>query len=74
LDAYLVTSEVARLAILITPGSGTMEAFFREAAEPAAEHALPEAGPLDIERIATAAERTRAVEILGPPPFAEPGA
>jgi hypothetical protein len=74
LDAYLVTSEVARLLILITPGSGTMEAFFREAAEPAAERALPEAGPLDIERIAAAAERTGAVEILGPPPFAEPGA
>lgn len=72
--AYLVTSEVARLLILITPGSGTMEAFFREAAEPAAERVLPEVGTLDIERIAAAAERTRAVEILGPPPFGEPGA
>jgi quercetin dioxygenase-like cupin family protein len=29
--AYLVTSEVARLLILITPGSGAMEQFFREA-------------------------------------------
>jgi len=72
--AYLVTSEVARLLILITPGSGTMEAFFREAAEPAAERVPPEAGPLDIERIAAAAERTGAVDILGPPPFGEPGA
>lgn len=71
--AYLVTSEVARLLILITPGSGTMEAFFREAAEPAAERVLPEAGPLDIGRIAAAAERTGAVKILGPPPFGEPG-
>jgi hypothetical protein len=34
---------------------------------------LPEAGPLDIERIAAAAERTGAVQILGPPPFGEPG-
>jgi hypothetical protein len=74
LDAYLVTSEVARLLILITPGSGTLEEFFREAAEPAAERVLPEVGPLDIERIAAAAERTGAVEILGPPPFGEPGA
>jgi quercetin dioxygenase-like cupin family protein len=72
--AYLVTSGVARLLILITPGSGTMEAFFREAAEPAAERVLPEVGPLDMERIAAAAERPRAVEILGPPPFGEPGA
>ena len=72
--AYLVTSEVARTLILITPGSGAMEQFFRAAGEPAAERVLPEAGPLDIERIAAAAERTRAVQILGPPPFDEPSA
>lgn len=70
--AYLVTSEVARSLILITPGSGAMEQFFRQAGEPAPERVLLEAGPLDIERIAGAAERTRAVEILGPPPFGEP--
>jgi quercetin dioxygenase-like cupin family protein len=67
--AYLVTSDVARALILITPGSGAMEAFFRSASEPAGERALPAQRPLDIERIATAAERTGAVEILGPPPF-----
>jgi quercetin dioxygenase-like cupin family protein len=72
--AYLVTSQVARSLVLVTPGSGAMEQFFREAGEPAAERVLPEAGPLDIERIAAAAERTRAVRILGPPPFGEPGA
>jgi quercetin dioxygenase-like cupin family protein len=72
--AYLVTSKVARSLVLITPGSGAMEQFFREAGEPAAERMLPAAGPLDIERIAAAAERTRAVQILGPPPFGEPGA
>jgi quercetin dioxygenase-like cupin family protein len=72
--AYLVTSKVARSLILITPGSGAMEQFFREAGEPAAERVLPEAGPLDMERIGAAAERTRAVHILGPPPFGEPSA
>lgn len=69
--AYLVTSEVARSLVLITPGSGAMEAFFRDAGEPAADRALPAEGPLDIERIAAAAERTAAVKILGPPPFGE---
>jgi quercetin dioxygenase-like cupin family protein len=67
--AYLVTSEVARSLILITPGSGPMEQFFRQAGEPAPKLVLPEAGPLDIDRIAAAAERTGAVKILGPPPF-----
>jgi len=70
--AYLVTSDAARTLILVTPGSGAMEAFFREAGEPAAERTLPDAGPLDIARIAAAAERTGAVDILGPPPFATP--
>ena len=71
--AYLVTSEVAHSLILITPGSGAMEQFFREAGDPAPQLVLPEAGPLDIERIAAAAERTGAVEILGPPPFGSSG-
>ena len=60
---------MARSLILITPGSGAMEQFFGQAGEPAPELVLPEAGPLDIDRIAAAAERTGAVEILGPPPF-----
>ena len=67
--AYLVTSEVARMLVLITPGTGAMERFFREAGEPAAERVLPEPGPLDVDRIRAAAEHTGAVEILGPPPF-----
>jgi quercetin dioxygenase-like cupin family protein len=71
--AYLVTSEMARSLILVTPGTGAMEEFFRQAGEPAAERALPPTGPLDINRIRVAAERTGAVEILGPPPFGEPG-
>jgi hypothetical protein len=72
--AYLVTSDVARALILITPGNGAMEAFFRDASEPAGERALPAQRPLDIERIAAAAERTDAVKILGPPPFGRPAA
>jgi quercetin dioxygenase-like cupin family protein len=72
--AYLVISETARTLILVTPGSGAMEAFFRDAGEPAPERALPAAGPLDIERIGLAAQRTGAVAILGPPPFGPPSA
>jgi len=71
--AYLVTSEVARSLVLVTPGSGAMEAFFRDAGEAAPERALPAESPLDIERIGAAAERTGAVKILGPPPFGEGG-
>jgi quercetin dioxygenase-like cupin family protein len=69
--AYLVTSEEARALILVTPGSGAMERFFRDAGEPAAEPGLPAEEPLDIERIGAAAERTGAVRILGAPPFGE---
>jgi quercetin dioxygenase-like cupin family protein len=69
--AYLVTSEVARTLLLITPGAGAMERFFRDAGEPAADRVLPPPGPLDIERIGAAAERTGSVVILGPPPFGE---
>ena len=72
--AYVVVSDVARVLILITPGDGAMEAFFRDAGEPAAERALPAERPLDMARIGAAAERTGAVKILGPPPFGAPGA
>lgn len=71
--AYLAVSEVMRSLILITPGDGAMEAFFRDAGEPAGERELPPEQPLDIERIGAAAERTGAVTILGPPPFGGPG-
>jgi quercetin dioxygenase-like cupin family protein len=72
--AYVVTSETTRSLILITPGSGAMEEFFRDAGQPARERALPPERPLDIERIGAAAERTQAVKILGPPPFGDPAA
>jgi quercetin dioxygenase-like cupin family protein len=68
--AYLVVSDVSRALLLITPGSGAMESFFRDAGEPARGRELPPDGPLDIERIRASAERTGAVKILGPPPFA----
>lgn len=67
--ALLVTSEIARILTLITPGIKEMELFFREAGEPAKERALPPKGPLAIERIGAAAERYGSVLILGPPPF-----
>ena len=70
--AYLVTSDTAKALVLITPGSGAMEAFFHDAGQPAAAHALPPEAPLDMERIGAAAGRTGAVEILGPPPFVAP--
>ena len=46
--AYLITSEVARTLILVTPGTGAMESFFRDAGEPAPERVLPDESPLDI--------------------------
>jgi quercetin dioxygenase-like cupin family protein len=67
--AYVITSEVARSLIVVTPGSGAMEAFFRAAAQPATERVLPDERPLDIAGIAAAAELTGSVTILGPPPF-----
>lgn len=67
--AYVVTSETARALVLLTPGDDAMEAFLRQAGEPARERALPAAEPLDLERIGRAAEQTGAVKILGPPPF-----
>ena len=67
--AFLVTSETARLLVLLTPGGQAAEAFFRDAGEPASEPVLPPAGPLEIERIQTAAQRHGSVELLGPPPF-----
>ncbi|HYF26580.1 MAG TPA: quercetin 2,3-dioxygenase [Baekduia sp.] len=71
--AYCVTSEVARILILVTPGDGAMEEFFRLGGEPARERVLPPAQPLDLERIGAAAQQTGAVRLLGPPPFAPAG-
>ena len=63
--AFLVTSPVARMLCLQTPGSG--EEFYRLASEPAPAGSA--ALPVDFDRVRVAAEKTGAIEILGPPPF-----
>ncbi|HVE68607.1 MAG TPA: quercetin 2,3-dioxygenase [Solirubrobacteraceae bacterium] len=67
--AFLVTSETAHFLVVMTPGSPNAEAFFREAGDPAAEHAPPPLAPLDIPRLQAAAEHTGSMNLLGPPPF-----
>jgi quercetin dioxygenase-like cupin family protein len=70
--AFTVSSETARMLVLITPGSAAAEGFFRDAGDPAPERELPPPGPLEIERIQAAAERHGSVKLLGPPPFEPP--
>lgn len=69
--AFLVTSETARFFVVVTPGSAEAEAFFREGGEPAPEPVAPPPGSLDIERLVAAGKRTGAMDVLGPPPFAQ---
>jgi quercetin dioxygenase-like cupin family protein len=64
--AFLVTSEIARILFLETPGSS--EAFYRGASEPATS-ALEASAPVDFGRVRASAERHGGIEILGPPPF-----
>ncbi len=64
--AFLVTSETARLLFLETPGSS--EDFYRGASESLTDD-LAATGVVDFARIRASAERTGAIEILGPPPF-----
>ena len=66
--AFLVTSEQARWLAFVTPGT-TIEAFMRDAGDPAPGRVAPPPG-IDIERIKAAGERTGAMKVLGPPPFA----
>jgi hypothetical protein len=65
-----MTSETARLLVVVTPGS--VENFYLDASGPAAEAHLSGRGPVDFGRIRASAQKTGATEILGPPPFAEP--
>jgi quercetin dioxygenase-like cupin family protein len=63
--ALVVTSELARMHCLQTPGSG--EQFYRIASEPAVEG--EPSSPIDFDRVREAATQTGAIELLGPPPF-----
>jgi hypothetical protein len=63
----LVTSEMARVLALQTPGGG--EAFYRDASEPSTDETDAQRPP-DLDRLRAAAERNPScIEILGPPPF-----
>lgn len=66
--ALLVTSDVARVLVFITPGD-VAEAFFRAGGDPVAS---PEDDPppLDIAKVTKAGQDTGGMEVLGPPPFA----
>jgi quercetin dioxygenase-like cupin family protein len=64
--AFLVTSETARLLVLLAPGAG--EAFFRSASDPVTS-AADASRPPDLDRLREAAERSDTIELLGPPPF-----
>ena len=63
--ALVVTSERARLLVILAPGAQT-EGFYRLASTPG------ESGPVDFEKIGRAAQQTGATVILGPPPFSRP--
>lgn len=66
--ALLVTSEVAEIVGIATPGD-VFERFFREGGDvPTGNDSTPP--PLNIEQIRAAGERTGGMEVLGPPPFA----
>jgi hypothetical protein len=68
--AVMVTTDRARMLTLATPGSASLERFFKDVGEPATGHSLPPSAPLPLERIRAAAMLHGAVVILGPPPFA----
>jgi quercetin dioxygenase-like cupin family protein len=64
--AFMVTSETAHVLALQTPGTG--EAFYRDAGEPA--EADTDASRTDFDRLREVAERSKHIQLLGPPPFA----
>jgi quercetin dioxygenase-like cupin family protein len=66
--AFLVTSETARVLCLETPASA--EGFYRGASVPLSEREAD--GPVEIERLKESAQRNGGIEIVGPPPFAQP--
>lgn len=64
--AFLVTSKIARVLAILTPGKA--EAFYRGASEPATSDTDP-SGPVDFDRLRQSAEHNGSIQILGPPPF-----
>ena len=65
--AFMVLSDLARMLTLHTPGS--CEAFYHGASESAVDGG---SGPVDFDRIYASAATNGGIEILGPPPFAQP--
>jgi len=63
--AFMVTSALARMLCLQTPGSG--EEFYRLASEPVVDGEQP--APVDFGRVREAANQAGGIELLGPPPF-----
>ena len=58
----------ARSLWVVTPG-GAMEEFYRQAGEVAPNRTLPPP-EIDIPHLRAVGERTGAMKVLGPPPFA----
>ncbi len=65
--AFTVTSPVARMLCIQTPGSA--EAFYRDASDPTTAVDVDTNGPVDFPRVQGSAQRSGATQILGPPPF-----
>lgn len=68
-NAFLVLSDVARLLCLHTPGC--CQAFYWDASEPISAD-RPASGAVDFARVQASAKENGGIEILGPPPFAQP--
>lgn len=68
--AFFVTSETARMLLVMVPGTGWAEVQQRDLCEPASPDAVPGSRPPDFAKIYAVAERKDCIEILGPPPFA----
>ncbi len=64
--AFMVTSELARLLCLQTPGC--CQAFFMAASEPMTDSV---SRVVDFDRVRASAAANGGIEILGPPPFPE---
>ncbi len=65
----MVTSEMARMLFLHTPGS--CEAFYWNASQPLGrDDAASE--QVDFDRVRAAARQHGGIDIIGPPPFAQP--